>query len=175
MAMMLRLKDFLHNRIVGRYHETNLEKAPADHFSSIRSVGILFDAADSRDRDIVLDYAEQLRSQGIQVWPLGYFNSKVEGITFKFDFIDLTKLSFAFIPKGERVKEFIAKPFDLLVNLDSSLHKPLNYIAAASKALFKIGPANGNHQHYDLMIEMQEQDISKYIQEIRKTFNKISG
>ena len=175
MPMIRRLKTFLFERAIGKYRETNLSHVPENHFSAIRSIGILFEATDAADREVVLAFAEQLRETGAEVWPLGFINSKVDGITFRFDFIDLTQLSFAWLPKGEHVRKFIATPFDVLINLDTNTHRPLNYIAAASKALFKIGPAQGDHSHYDLMIEMQEKDVSRYIHEIRSTFNKIQG
>ena len=175
MPVISRLKTFLHNRALARYPGTNLNMLPENHFSSIKSVGILFEAMDAKDREVVLGYAELLKKMGMDVSPLGFFNSKIKDITFPFDFIDLNNITFAFLPEGEKISKFIATPFDVLINLDTSSHRPLNYIAAASKALFKIGPAHGNHTHYDLMIEMHEKDLARYIQDIRTTFNKIQG
>ncbi len=175
MSLTRRLKTFLYDRAIGKYRETNLNHVRENHFSSIRSIGILFEATDSADREVVLAFANQLRETGIEVWPLGYINSKVDGITFRFDFIDLNQLSFAWLPKGDHVTKFISTSFDVLINLDTEMHKPLNYIAAASKALFKIGPAQGDHKHYDLMVEMPEKDVSRYIQQIRNVFNRIQG
>ncbi len=175
MPLILNLKKFLHNRAIGKFRSTNLNRLPENHFSTIRSVGVLFEATDAKDREVVLDYSSNLRKSGIEVWPFGFFDSKIKDITFPFDFIDLKSITFAFLPEGERIAKFIATPFDVLINLDTSSHMPMNYIAAASRALFKIGPAHGNHAHYDLMIEMHERDIAGYIQEIRTTFNKIQG
>lgn len=175
MPVISRLKTFLHKRAIAKFRGTNLNKLPENHFSSIKSIGILFEAIEAKDREIVLEYAELLKKMGIDVWPFGFFNSKIKDITFPFEFIDLTHVTFAFLPEGKRIAEFIATQFDVLINLDTSSHRPLNYIAAASKALFKIGPAHGNHAHYDLMIEMHEKDLARYIQDIRTTFNKIQG
>jgi len=175
MPLIWRLKNFLFNRAIGKYRETNLSHVSDDHFSAIQSIAIIFEATDATDREVVLAFANELNETGFDVWPLGFINSKVDGITFRFDFIDLNQLSFAWIPKGEHITKFISKPFDVLINLDTSMHKPLNYIAAASKALFKIGPAQGDHNHYDLMVEMHEKDVGLYIHQIRSTFNKIQG
>lgn len=165
----------MHDRAMAKFRTTNLNKVPDNHFSEIKSVGIAFLASDAKDREEVLKYADYLKKTGFDVETFGFFNSKIKDITFPFKFIDLTNLSFAYLPLGEQVIEFINKPFDVLINLDTASHKPLNYIAAASKALFKIGPAHGNHAHYDLMIEMHEHDLARYIQDIRTTFNKIQG
>jgi hypothetical protein len=175
MSPFTRLKKFLFNRRIGKYHQTNLSRVPENHFSAINSVGIIFDATDSKVSSIVLAFVDQLRKKEFEVWPFGFFNSRNPGTPVTFDFIDLKQLSFAWIPEGERIQKFIDTPFDVLINLDTSAHRPLNYIAAASKALFKIGPAHGNHAHYDLMVEMHGSDLERYIQEIRTTFNKIQG
>jgi hypothetical protein len=175
MPVIARLKKFLYQRAIRRYRSTNLNKVPENHFSVIRSVGILFDASQAHDREVILAYAERLRGSGIKVSLCGFFNSKVEGITFPFDFIDLKSVSFAGLPRGEHVEKFIEAPFDVLINLDMSLHRPLNYIAAASKALFKIGPAEGDQRHYDLLIGIPDRNMEKFIHEIRTTFNKIQG
>lgn len=175
MPLISRLKIFMHNRAMRKFRTTNLNKVPDNHFSTIKSVGILFLANDAKECDVVFRYRDQLEKTGFQVWPFGYFNFKVREKPTKFDFIDLTNLSFAYIPASDKITQFITKPFDVLINLDTASHRPLNYIAAASKALFKIGPAHGNHAHYDLMIDMHEHDLARYIQDIRTTFNKIQG
>ncbi|HLF65135.1 MAG TPA: hypothetical protein VI603_15330, partial [Saprospiraceae bacterium] len=96
MPVISRLKTFLHNRALARYHGTNLNMLPENHFSSIKSVGILFEAMDAKDREVVLGYAELLKKMGMDVWPFGFFNSKIKDITFPFDFIDLNNITFAF-------------------------------------------------------------------------------
>lgn len=175
MALVLKIKDFLFKRALRKYKSTNLNHAPADLFAQIKTVGILFDAAEAKNREVILDYAGKLNSSGITTQLLGFIPSKVNGVSFSFDFIDVKNLSFSGIPQGQAIDNFINNRFDLLINLDTSMHKPLTYIAVASKAFFKIGPAHGEHHHYDLMISMQGNDIATYIQEIRTTFNKILG
>ena len=63
----------------------------------------------------------------------------------------------------------------MLVNLDYRQLKPITYIAAASKALFKVCPANGNQAHYDLMVDLGDNYSTKeMIAEFRKTFRMIN-
>lgn len=175
MAVLNKLKDFLYRQSLRKYRSTNLAKASPGHFKNIRSVGIIFDAMEARDRDVVLDYARTLKEGGIAVDILGYFNTKIEGPSFKVPYFDIRGLNFAGIPTGEHVHTFIQKPFDVLINLDQSDHKAINYVCAASQAIFKCGPAHGNPAHYDLMVAMQGGDLKAYLDQIRITFNKISG
>jgi hypothetical protein len=175
MALLSNLRKFIYDRALRKYRSTNLQKVSDHHFSNIKSVGIVFDANEAQDREAVMAYVQRLQNSGMDVWPFGFFHTKIDGVTFPFDFIDITELSFAKLPKGERIREFIQMPFDVLINLDTRLYPPINYICAASQALFKIGPAHGNPEHYDLMIETHEQHLNKYIEDIRKTFKKISG
>ena len=174
MPFLTRLRRFIYERALGRYTTTNVHQIGEKHFAEISSVGIVFDANEAADREAVLKYVDRLRNSGIEVWPFGFFHTRIMDVTFPFDFIDNTNLSFARLPKGERVREFIQTPFDVLINLDTVLYPPINYICAASRALFKIGPANGDPAHYDLMIDTHENTLERYIEEIRKTFKKIS-
>jgi hypothetical protein len=175
MTLISRLKSLLYSRTLQKFHATNLNKVPVDHFSAIRTVGILLDASDSRHCRIIRDYQQKLTGMGVTSQLLGYYNSRVVDDPPDFPFFTAQQLSFAYIPKAGVADEFINTPFDVLINLDMKMHKPLSYIAAASKALFKIGPANGDHRHYDLMIHTPDGDLEKYLEEIRATFNKIQG
>lgn len=175
MPIVDKLRDYLHTRALRKFKATHLSQAPHNHFGQIRKIGILFDANEAGDREAVIEYADRLRKTGINVWIFGYFDAKIEQVTFPFDFFDKTHLSFAHLPKGEKVQQFINTRFDVLINLDVEQYPALNYIAAASQALFKIGPATADPLHYDLMIGSGSDNLRQYIDQIRSVFNKISG
>jgi hypothetical protein len=175
MPLISRFKVFLYYRALNKFRSTHLSKVKPDHFSKIRRIAIVFDPQNAEHRNVIKEYKHTLEEAGIQVSLFGYLDTKNPGITFDFPCIDQNSLSFAWIPKGQLVADFISTPFDVLINLDQAQHKPVNYICAASQAFFKIGPARGDSRHYDLMIDMQGNDIRRYLDEMRIIFNKIVG
>lgn len=173
--MLTGLKQILYNRKLKRYKTTNLHKIPSDHFDNISSVGILFDAILEKDQKSVLRFQEKLKKSGKDVHVLGYFDQKEEPGPQSFSYFNAEAVGFAMTPSSDVAKQFTENPFDVFINLDFQLHAPTNYISAASRALFKIGPACGNSNHYDLMIDLGEDyKVNEFISEMQRVFNLIN-
>ena len=147
-----------------RFHHRFLKKQLPAHpvrrssvfIENARSIGLLFDATDPADRQLVLRFAEKLKSQGKQVRMLGFFDAKLTNSDFPFQHFDKKQLDWAYRPKSAEVLDFPGQSFDLLINLSQRAVLPLNYLAALSKARFRIGPYTHNTACYDLMIEHDE-------------------
>ena len=172
--MIERLKQKLFERAINRFDSTNLEQINSRHFDEIGSVGIIFEASNPAACETVMKFRHDLIHREKEVQILGFFNQKQVLVAMPFNYFTLEHLNFALVPKGDIVRQFIAQQFDVLINLDHESCQPLNYIAAASNAMFKIGPASGNYKHYDLMIDMPKFELQAFIQEIRHTFNQIN-
>jgi len=173
--MLAQLKQILYNRKLKRYRTTNLHLLPDDHFQNIESVGVLFDATPENDHKSVLRLQKRLKADGKDVHVLGFFNHKEEPGPRAFSYFNIEGVGFALTPSSDVAKQFIEHPFDVLINLDYNCNTTINYIGAASRALFKIGPATGNPDHYDLMIDLGENyKVSSLIKEIRHNFNLIN-
>jgi hypothetical protein len=158
-----------------RYRSTNLHMLPDDHFENIHTIGILFDATPQEDHKSILKFKKRLISNGKDVDILGFFNHKEEIGAQSFSYFNTEGVGFSMTPKSDVAKQFIEHPFDILINLDFKGNMTINYISAASRALFKIGPATGNYDHYDLMIDLGEDyQVARLIREIRHNFNLIN-
>ncbi|MDX1408405.1 MAG: hypothetical protein R3330_09735 [Saprospiraceae bacterium] len=174
--MLEKIGNFIYSRAIGRYRSTNLHQIGEGHFENIRSVGIIFNASDPATYETILGLRDRLQQRDKEVQLLGYFPIDEEDVGPQhFGYFTRKHLNFAQLPKSDIVKQFIARPFDVLINLDPQHHKPVAYICAASRALFKIGPGGGNPTHFDLMIDMKESfDLQRYIKDIRHTFNLLN-
>ena len=173
--MLTRLKQILYNIKLKRYRTTNLHMLPDDHFQNIKSIGVVFDATPVNDHKSVLRFQNNLRESGMNVEVLGYFNTKEEPGPHAFSYFNNEGVGFALTPTSDVAKQFIEHPFDVLINLDHNCNTTINYINAASRAFFKIGPATGNQNHYDLMIDLGENyQMSHLIKEIRRNMNLIN-
>jgi hypothetical protein len=140
--------------------------------------GILLDAGQVDHRQIVLNFAEDLRKTGNRVKILGFIEGKAESVTVPFDFFssaDLSKVSG--VPRSPVVDSFIGQPFDVLINMSiHHNHKSLEYIAAVSHAAFRIGPWYHHLQHspYDLCLDTgSTATLKEWITELMHTLDKI--
>lgn len=172
--MLDKVKKLLYNRTLRRYASTNLDSIPNGHFKHIEKVGITFNAGEI-DQKVLLAFATDLKNRDKEVRMLGFFDHKQDPGAQHFGYFTQENLTFSGIPKSDVVEQFISREFDVLMNMDYSAHSALNYVCAASRALFKIGPATGDARHYDLMVDMQDRfDLQSYIGEIRQVFNLIN-
>jgi hypothetical protein len=171
--MLTRLRDILHKRELARFRETNIHLTEPDHFSKLRTIGITFDAAE--DFEPIMTFKKQLEQHEFEVTLLGYFNTREDPGVQRFNYFTNSTLNFKKVPTSEVTLKFIETPFDILINLDLNNNLALNYVAAASAALFKVGKAGNNTDFYDLMIELSNGGkVGQFIQEIRHTVNSMN-
>ena len=141
-----------------------------------RSIGILFDATNLQNRNLVLNYAEQLRDQRKQVKLLGFFDSKLKDQSFTFRHFNRKDIDWALRPRGTNVEEFINQAFDILLHLDTSSSTYAEYISALSKASFKVGPITEQMICYDLMIDAdQRTSLQNFIDQLEGLLEKTNA
>lgn len=137
------------------------------YLDNAKSIGILFDGTEQAEREIVLGYAEQLKQQGKKVKLLAFFNNKLKGDNFSFAAFNRQQLDWAMRPTSREALEFKDQPFDLLLNISHSSILPLDYLAAHSKARFRVGPFTENTFCYDLMIDYPvKTDLKAFLHQV---------
>jgi hypothetical protein len=140
-----------------------------------RNIGILFEATNLDEKQIVERYAGKLKKEGKQVSLLGFFNSKQESENFPFDHFNKKGLDFFYRPKTEEAKRFMRTDFDLLISANVRNLPPMHYITAASKAHFRIGPATDRLESYDMMIDTKKpEDVGYFLQQMEYFINKMT-
>jgi hypothetical protein len=140
--------------------------------------GLLLDATQVDHRQVITQFAEDLRKKGNRVKILGFLDKKSESISVPFDIFtpaDLAKVSK--VPKSPAIEAFIKQPFDVLINMSiHQNHKSLEYICALSHAAFRIGPwfHQLKHNPYDLCLDAGESaSLQEWIGELMHTLEKI--
>ena len=137
------------------------------YLDNAKSIGILFDGTDPEDRKVVLDYAEKVKNAGKKVSSLAFFDNKLKSENFTFHHFNRLQLDFALRPKCKDASEFAEQRFDLLLNLSNRSVLPLDYIAARSKARFRVGPFTEKTFCYDLMIDHSgKNDLGAFLQQV---------
>ncbi len=137
------------------------------NFNNIKTVGILFDATNVADFELVKQYVVYLREHSKKVKVLGYFNTKtIPTLTYsklEYDFFSSKEVNWLHKPMTAVATNFINEEFDLLIDLNVKDHFPLKYIASLSKAKFKVGKFIENEiDIYDMMIDADNTQTLKY-------------
>jgi len=169
MSVLKKIKQFIGNL----YIKLELKDAPREHkpnrfnFDAIKTVGILFDATNPEDFELVKRYIVYLREHKKRVKAIGYFNSKqIPSLAFsklEYDFFSIKDINWFGKPSSIIIQNFINEEYDLLIDLNINDHFPLKYIASLSKANFKVGKFNEKEQEiYDMMIDSDNTKTLKY-------------
>ena len=143
------------------------------NLNNAKSIGILFDAQNIDEQNLILKYAESLRKKGKKVQLLGYVGDQTELEAFPFDAYSKKNIDWAGCPKSSQAKDFMDHSFDLLLHIacESNLHT--SFISALSKAQLRVGPSVDNTDCYDLMIGASPSTgIKKFIQQMEAVLDK---
>ncbi len=137
------------------------------NFNKIKTVGIIFDATNTEDYEIVKRYVVYLREHLKKVKVMGYFSTKeIPALTYsklEYDFFSTKELNWMGKPNSIIIRNFINEEYDLLIDLNIHDHFPLKYIAALSKASFKVGKFDeAGMDIHDLMIDADGTKTVKY-------------
>jgi len=139
------------------------------NLKTAKKIGILYDATLAENNVMVTAFAEKLKADGKEVSLLGYINDKKTMSSEDITLFNNKSLNAFQIPSGKEVDDFLAKPFDILINAHTDESLPLIYIAAISKASFRIGPyLDAAKDSFDLLIQMvAKQDLHHYLDQVK--------
>ncbi|MDX1910254.1 MAG: hypothetical protein SFV22_02150 [Saprospiraceae bacterium] len=163
--MLAPLRSLLFNKALRELLNSQKRTRQVHTFDSARSVGLLFDATDATSRKESLEFARSLEKQGKKVRVLGYFNTKPGTESPDFDAFFVKETGWTGKPNSEKAEKFIREKFDLLLTLNPDEHRPLEWLAAASQAAFKIGFATHRPNDFDIQLETPEGKGIRYFTE----------
>jgi hypothetical protein len=150
--------------IIGKYFfNKELSKGGHDHklinLEKARCVGILYTLDDLPDYDAVSEFVTQLQRQHIEVKALGFVKNKNLISRFlpklSYDFFSRKDINWFYKPIHAKVKDFINKEFDLLIDLSLQESFTLKYISGLSHSFCRVGRfSEENTDYYDLLFDV---------------------
>lgn len=144
------------------------------NFNKANNIGILFDATDKNEFELVKQYIKKLKDEGKKIQALGYYNHKETPVMMnsklEYDFFTLKEINWHFKPTSSFVNKYLEINFDILINLCTKSVLPIMYVLALSKAKFKVGMYREKYvSYYDLLVHhQQEKGLPIFIQNIEK-------
>jgi hypothetical protein len=171
---------------IGNYYfRKELSKTGRDrkliNLQDARKIGILYNLDSVPDYEVVSDFVTQLQHERKEVKALGYVKNKNLVSRFlpklSYDFFSRKDVNWYFMPGQAKVRDFIAKEFDLLIDLSLKDNLPLKYISGLSMSLCRIGRfSEKNTDCYDFMIDIpQAATLKEYIRHITHYLNLINS
>lgn len=169
MSIFKSIKTSLANRALNQELKSigHVREPNQFNFEKVKTVGIIFDATSTEDYEIVKRYVVYLREHLKKVKVMGFFSTKeIPTLTYsklEYDFFSMKELNWMGTPNSVVIRNFINEEYDLLIDLNIHDHFPLKYIAALSKAKFKVGKFNENETEiHDMMIDADGTKTVKY-------------
>lgn len=175
------IRNTLANLRLRRLVEENSNGHETVNFDAAKKIGLLYDATEQKNFEIVKEYVKEVRGRQKEVLALGYVDKKVlpqyQFAQLGLDFFTRKNLNWQMVPDSLEVTNFIKEPFDIVVNLSNNDIFPLRYIAAVSKAKFRVGRFDlSSVSCYDMMIEASaESDLKQFIKQAEEYLRKIKS
>src|ERR1017187_3796836 len=132
-----------------------------------KRIGLLYNATESEDFEIVKTYVRKLLADKKEVTSLGFVDKKElpanQFAKLGLDFFTRKNLNWYMVPDSPLVTNFINEDFDILINLNIGACFPLQYISADRKAKYRVGQYDiKNAIYYDLMIHTPKNETLKH-------------
>jgi hypothetical protein len=143
---------------------TNLKEA--------KKIGVLYTLDDVPEYETVSEFVSLLQRDHKEVKALGFVKNKNLVSRFlpklSYDFFSSKDINWFFKPLHSRVKDFIEKEFDILIDLSMKDSLPLKFISALSMAHCRVGRfSEANRVCYDIMIDLNKPlSLNEYILQI---------
>jgi hypothetical protein len=142
------------------------------NFNTAKTVGIILNANSQYTFEAAREFMKYIQGFDTKVNSIGFVDSQ-EVLNFYsrqigMDYFSKKNLNWYGKPKNPKVQEFIQQEFDILIDLSLNDYFPIQYIAAASNAKFKIGRFRNERSCYDLMIDISnDKKLDFYIDQIK--------
>jgi hypothetical protein len=178
--MIKKIKErFLEKRLQSVLKNQNREKSFLN-FDEVKTIGIVFEATDPAQFEIIKNYVVALKQKGKRVHGIGFYDNKLipENVYYSktdFDLFSAKEINSMGEPVNPYIKTFISEVRDVLIDINFNQKYVLRHIAAHSYAKCKIGlnlPENA--MVHDMLIAIdKDQGIEKYLEQIEKYLHMI--
>lgn len=159
-------RNALKKTIESHLKKRELTKKP---IRSLSNLAVLIDASQSVNILSVVKLANELGVKSDRLTVMGYKDDEKDiaddGSAAYYNF---KSFAMSGTIQSTSLKDFVNKDYDVLINFYAEEKLGLNYVAAASKAKFKVGFAEVDNRINDLVIGSSMNDTNLFIRELKK-------
>ncbi|MFZ4401513.1 MAG: DUF6913 domain-containing protein [Bacteroidales bacterium] len=159
MNIINKIKEFAGNRYLKKHLPKNQRFRKIVNLDDAKTVGIIYEIKDEQNYNHISRFIKLLQDKQINVKAIGYFDGNIRPIyaieKLALDYYDRKDLNWYAKPKGNYVTDFCKTDFDILIDVSLVDIFQIKFIAAFSKAKFKVGKDGENNKAiFDLMIDI---------------------
>ena len=158
MSWFRKYRESLHWRRVKKQQLQKKVEEVAWHQKRIGKIGLLINV-ELLETDVFKRFVKKLGKITQEVQLLGFTEAKEVEASLPIAAFSKKEVDWIWRPKGEKVVNFTKQSFDVLINLCQNNCYPLEYIAVAADAKYKIGALTNYPSNYDLMLETENVDF----------------
>jgi hypothetical protein len=163
--------------LIGRhFFRKEISKTVHNHkmvnLQDAKRIGILYTLDEVPVYDVVSEFVSELQHEHKEVKALGFVKNKNLIGRFlpklSYDFFSGKDINWFYKPIHSKVRDFIDKEFDILIDLSLYDSLPLKYISGLSNAFCRVGKfSEENTVCYDLMLDISPSfTLDDYIKQI---------
>ena len=133
-----------------------------------KSLGFLVDEATFRDFDKLYSFSKFLGFQHKDVKVFSFIQFKKKAPSLRQNQISNKEFSWDGSITNLNAKEYLNRPFDVLVGYYSGSHEFLDLMVSKSRAKFKVGVAGADTRLFDLLVAIDINEIEAFKTELKK-------
>lgn len=138
-------------------------------YSKIKTMAFLVDGSDPLALRELMNYLHKYNLDGKKISFLGYVKKLPPFEDEEIAWITNKEMNWIGIPKLQKVKHFVFKEYDVLINTSLQQNTPLEYISTYSKAKLRIGKFNAKKTYcYDFMMHIEHDDQIAYLEQVER-------
>lgn len=149
-------------------------RVKVNNYAESRSIGIIYKEKDESFYILVKQFVKYLKAEhGIrEVLAMAYIENKQiphwQMHKLEFDYFSVADTDWRLKPNTTNVDDFIAKDFDILIDLTLETHPSLMHILGRSRARFKVGAWNpAKKEQLDFMVDLSENNtFDQYVNKL---------
>ena len=171
---MKKIKDFFYRLSLNKAlkNATKIQREMIN-IDKAKSVGIIYNATQQEEVMVVSGFSDKLRLNGQQVFVLGFQDQKSKEEPGDKTF-NRNTVNWYGVPNNPKVDQFLNTPKDILICAFKEECLPLEYIAASSKAKFRVGAFSETKTNfYELMINVKSDKKLLYMLQQTLHFLKV--
>lgn len=159
MSILSSFKAFIGERFLNKNLPKLQRFRKIVNLDDAKTIGIIYELKDEQTYNHITRFVKLLQDKQINVKAIGFFDGNIKPIyaieKLSLDYYDRKDLNWYNKPKGNYVTDFCKYDFDILIDLSLDGNFQTKYIAALSKAKFKVGKDGGrNAAIFDVMINI---------------------
>lgn len=132
-------------------------------------MAFLVDGSDPIALRELINYLHKYIDEGKKISFIGYVKKLPPFEEEDIIWITNKDMNWIGIPKMAKIKHFIERDFDVLINTTLKSTRPLEYISTYSKAALRIGRYDAKKTYcYDFMMHLNQENVFEYLEQVER-------